>query len=117
MSVAIKVSGDLVKKTIADRVREKSVRRGGCMIWTGSKFSNGYAKAYLSAGSRGGKRRRRTMLVHREVYRSAHGGIPRDHLVVHSARCSGDHACVREQHLIAVRADKKMRPWVARRAR
>jgi hypothetical protein len=102
-----------------EKILARGLRRGRCLLWPGACYPNGYGKLSREKGKRrkGAKRRRSTHLVHREVYRALRGKIPAAHLVIHTKRCSGDHACIEPVHLIAVKPTQKMREWVKRKTR
>ena len=85
-----------------------------CTLWGGATYPNGYGKIYREGKRNGSKRRRRTLLAHREAYRKAYGPIATDMLIVHNYRCSGNKRCVNIQHLSPTDQAWKMRHWQAR---
>ena len=64
-------------------------KTGGCWLWTGGKFSDGYGRCKLNG---------RTDRAHRLAYVLAHGCIPKGLFICHHCDVK---SCVRPSHLFA----------------
>ena len=78
---------------IATRLINKSIKRNGCVLWTGWVNPKGYGRMYVGKSSDGKK----TMaLVHRVAWMLKHGAIASGLLVCH--KCDNP-ACIQTSHL------------------
>jgi hypothetical protein len=80
--------------TLAQRIERRTQRNAhGCLIWTGSKDSDGYPKIILTEGD---KRRQRP--VHHVYWELVNGEIPEGHELARHADCP-NRRCIEPLHL------------------
>ena len=74
-------------KTAADRLAERCVPVGDCLVWTGPVNNRGYAHIYLNG---------RRQMAHRVAYELSKGPIPDGLEIDHLCR---NRACVNPEHM------------------
>lgn len=77
------------KLSLSEKLAEKTIRQGACLIWTGMKDHHGYGMVKLAG---------RMQRAHRLMYGVHHGEIPDGLVVMHS--CDNP-SCVEISHLSA----------------
>ena len=77
-------------KTIAERINERTIVQGDCLVWVGAVGGTGYGQMKADG---------RVQSVHRLVFEAEHGEIPTGAVVDHACR---NRVCVRRDHLQAV---------------
>lgn len=83
------------RRPVAERLADKLIPEGSCLVWTGAQGHNGYGLIWHD-----GRCRR----VHRVAYEIAYGPIPPDRPHVDHVRKRGctSRLCCRPEHLEAV---------------
>ena len=76
-------------KSIKERIYERTVRDGDCMLWTGSHLHNGYG-LFWDVGLQ------KSVLVHRKVWELEFGEIPSGLFVCHTCDIKD---CINIDHL------------------
>jgi hypothetical protein len=75
---------------LADKVRQRCVRQGECLVWTGARNSKGYGQTSIS---------RRRVFTHRVMFEVEKGPIPEGFQIDHLCR---NPSCCDPSHLEAV---------------
>ena len=78
--------GKLANRTLEERIAERVLRAGDCLVWQGAKTSSGYGQIRVAG---------KNLQVHRLVY-ELKVGKPGDLLVLHSC---DNRPCCEESHL------------------
>lgn len=100
------VRGHHSRRSVEQRLAEKTERRGSCLIWTGAVGTSGY-------GVIGTGEAKKTDYAHRVAYRAAYGEIP---VGKHIDHLCAVRTCVNPEHLEAVtQGENNRRAWIIRR--
>lgn len=86
---------------IPQRMLDKTVREGDCLMWTGAVTENGYGQAFYDGKPRS---------AHRAAYLATIGPIPDDLTIDHLCRHK---LCINPEHMELVTRGENVRRWAA----
>ena len=91
------------------RMIGKVAKSGKCLVWTGTKITNGYGVVGLGVKRNDGSRSHKTILAHRAAWIIRHGSIPDGMLICH--HCDNP-PCVKPSHLFVGTAKDNMQDMI-----